>query len=323
MPSLMTNAGDLDQNCTFTKLTWLRSVAIMVALSLVGCAAQSSAGTYQDGLAAYQHHRYAEAFSILLPCAERGDTRAEAFIGVMYSSGLGVARNDALAVSWFEKGAAAGDGISENNLGLMYQDGRAVPQDAGKAASFFLQAANQGLAGAQANIGLSYFRGDGVPQDYAEARRWFQKAANQGEQKGWTGLRMVASATPAYVPPSRPVEEAPPQRVTAAEPARNTSPPASPIVAAVQQAGRDMLSGTTEDETGGSENPLDPLTMGIRMQCWSEIAATQLTPAEHDRAMTNCIKHKHRLMQPTLDALKRRQDARANCYLHDNCPAGQ
>ena len=78
------------------------------------------------------------------PLAEQGHAEAQYILGVMYSRGLGVPKDDREAVSWIRL------------------------------------AAEQGLAGAQVNLGIRYSTGDGVPKDYVQAYAWLNLAGAQG-----------------------------------------------------------------------------------------------------------------------------------------------
>jgi len=62
----------------------------------------------------------------------------------------------------------------------MYASGIGVEKNYAEAVGWFQKAADQGVAKAQFNLGLMYGRGDGVKQSDAEARRWLKKAADQG-----------------------------------------------------------------------------------------------------------------------------------------------
>ena len=80
--------------------------------------------------------------------AEQGNASAQHNLGVMYSNGQGVRRNDAEAFRWFRKAAEQGDADAQNILGDMY------------------------------------LRGFGVRQDLALAQEWFGKACQNGDQDG-------------------------------------------------------------------------------------------------------------------------------------------
>jgi TPR repeat protein len=98
----------------------------------------------------------------------------------MYQDGLGVAKDDAQAVSWYRKAADQGFAAAQSNLGLMYLAGRGVQHDDGVGAAWLLKAAQQGEATAQHNIGFLFDNGRGLPRDAERALAWYRKAAENG-----------------------------------------------------------------------------------------------------------------------------------------------
>ena len=113
--------------------------------------------------------------------AEKGDARAQFSLGVRYSLGDGVAKDEAEAVKWYRKAADQGDAFGQGNLGVMYADGRGVAKDEAEAVKWYRKAADQGNALAQFNLGVMYEDGLGVAKDESEAVKWYRKAAEQGE----------------------------------------------------------------------------------------------------------------------------------------------
>jgi TPR repeat protein len=58
--------------------------------------------------------------------AERGDARAQAFLGFMYEHGRGVPQDYVAAVYWYTYAAAQGHATAQYLLGLMYDKGLGV-----------------------------------------------------------------------------------------------------------------------------------------------------------------------------------------------------
>jgi TPR repeat protein len=138
------------------------------------------AGTFEDGLAAYQHGDYGEALKWYRLAADQGNAAAQFALGGMYENGLGLPQDYAKAVKWFRLAAAQGYANAQYELGILYDDGLGVQQDYAQAADWFRLAAAQGDAGAQTNLGLMYDSGHGVPQDYVRAHMWFNLAGTAG-----------------------------------------------------------------------------------------------------------------------------------------------
>ena len=110
---------------------------------VVSCATGAAAGSFEDGLSAYERGDYVQAMNHWQPLAAQGDAAAQF------------------------------------NLGLMYRHGQGVPQDFREALKWYRMAAEQGNAEAQYNLGMMYFAGLGVPKDYAAAHMWFHLATSR------------------------------------------------------------------------------------------------------------------------------------------------
>lgn len=70
---------------------------------------------------------YAAAMVELLPAARSGNAEAEELIGVMYASGLGVARDDMRAFEWYLRAAMKGHAGAQSGVGWYYEIGRGMP----------------------------------------------------------------------------------------------------------------------------------------------------------------------------------------------------
>ena len=119
-------------------------------------------------------------FKELEALAEKGDASAQAKLGVIYSDGDGVAKDDKEAAKWYRKAAEQGDAAAQFLLGAAYSDGKGVPKDDQKALTWYLKAANQGKTQAQFLLGAMYSEGEGVPKNNQEAVKWFRKVALKG-----------------------------------------------------------------------------------------------------------------------------------------------
>ena len=124
--------------------------------------------------------RWAErARSRLEKLAANGDSQAQRLLGQIYSHGIGIPQNQALAVELFRKAADQNLSMAQANLGSCYEHGHGVVQDHVEAAAWFRKAADQNLALAQSNLGRMYQQGLGVTKDPVEAVVWYRKAADQ------------------------------------------------------------------------------------------------------------------------------------------------
>jgi TPR repeat protein len=110
-----------------------------------------------------------QEFSAALPYAEKlaghGGADAAYNIGVMYSKGNGVPKDDAKAVEWYTKAAELCNGQYRNWLGVLYFNGNMVRKDEAEAAKWFKRAAAQGYKESMLNLALCYL-GRGLQANY-------------------------------------------------------------------------------------------------------------------------------------------------------------
>src|SRR6266487_1312563 len=111
--------------------------------------------------------------------AEAGDAESEVELGLRYTNGEGVAKDQVEAVKWFRKAAEQNLALAQKNLGICYDKGEGVAKDQVEAVKWFRKAAEQNFADAQYNLGVCYEHGEGVAKDPVEAVKWYRKAAEQ------------------------------------------------------------------------------------------------------------------------------------------------
>jgi Protein kinase domain/Sel1 repeat len=93
------------------------------------------------------------------------DADAAFKLGCQYADGEGVEKNEALAVTWYQKAANQGHAEAQCNLGVMYLFGRGVEKNEALAATRFQKAASQGHAQAQSVLGAMLANGRGVEKN--------------------------------------------------------------------------------------------------------------------------------------------------------------
>jgi uncharacterized protein len=102
---------------------------VLCAVLALAASGPAMAAPPRDGIAAFRRQDYATAIAIFGPLAERGDARAQAYLGLMYANGYGVAQNYIVAANWLRLASEQGVPIAQYWLGLMYDKGQGVPQD--------------------------------------------------------------------------------------------------------------------------------------------------------------------------------------------------
>lgn len=188
--------------------------------------------------AAYQWHDrrfFRTAFRLTQPLAEGGMREAQNTLGVMYESGLEVAKDPAKAAAWYRKAADQGDKNAQYNLGILYANGKGIEKDRNEAWRWVQKAAENGdwraylwldsylkeeaAAGripgdvmawyrnmaekgtdeAQYRLGLIYSNGIGMPPDDAEAAAWMRKAAAKGSHEALSWLEKSLRNNPSKI----------------------------------------------------------------------------------------------------------------------------
>ena len=144
--------------------------------------------------------------------AEWGNVAAQWNLGLIYTEGRGVEKNEGEAARWFRKitqrdsqhdfidpttvkwaqlflsAIEHGDDRSQYELGHDYYEygsdryrwDHNFEESEREAAKWYRKAAEQGNADAQYSLGFMYAHGKGVEKDEVEAARWYYKAAEQG-----------------------------------------------------------------------------------------------------------------------------------------------
>ncbi len=187
--------------------------------------------SFNEGVNAYLAKNYELAMTRLKPFAERGNVKAQAYLGTMYEGGPGIERDYVEALRWFLLAAEKGDAYSQAHAGYLYEQGLGVARDEKRAAELYAKAGDQGFAWAQMSLGLlhisgrgvprdidkgvgllrvaaegynaraqynlgwAYESGTGVPRDREQAIAWYRKAAQGGEQQARARLQGLGVET--------------------------------------------------------------------------------------------------------------------------------
>lgn len=105
------------------------TVNLLVAFLMITTMTPAVFADINDGAIAIQNGQFEKAYSEWKPLAEKGETIAEAAIGVMYHAGQGVAQDYVEAIRWYRRAAEKGNAASQANLGVMYAKGVGVERD--------------------------------------------------------------------------------------------------------------------------------------------------------------------------------------------------
>ena len=117
----------------------------------------------------------------IVSLAQNGNVAAQHLAGYMYAFGVGVARDDAAALSWLERSAATGYAPAQLELGYFLLE--RSPMDGAaraRAEQLYRAAAASGYAKAKTHLAQRIASGLFGPPDHAGVRRLYQEAAAAG-----------------------------------------------------------------------------------------------------------------------------------------------
>ena len=159
------------------------AVALVVFVVLPVLTSSAHAGSSPKATdkagAAMQRGDFKSALADLRPLAAKGDADAQFLLGLLYDVGNGVARDPAVAASWYRKAADQNHTLGQLYLGLLYHSGEGVKQSDAEAARWFRPAAEAGNDLAQFYLGWMYAQGTGVRKDSAKGIEWLTRSARQ------------------------------------------------------------------------------------------------------------------------------------------------
>ncbi len=136
-----------------------------------------------DRLKAMLDESPARAAQAILMAAGEGILDAQALLGQILLDGQGIARDQALAVRWFEIAARRGHLMARNMLGRCHEHGWGCAADAAVAARHYRIAAEAGLDWAMYNYANLLATGRGVVEDQVQALELYRRAAALGHAK--------------------------------------------------------------------------------------------------------------------------------------------
>ena len=87
------------------------------------------------------------------------------------------------AKPWIEKEASKGNLEALNFLGNMYNTGKGVAKDQRKAVEIYKDLVNKNYVYGYTNLALCYLHGYGVEKDAKKAKEYLEQAANMGSQE--------------------------------------------------------------------------------------------------------------------------------------------
>lgn len=108
--------------------------------------------------------------------ATSGDASAQNELGAYYQEGAKVQKDEAKALSLYQRAADAGHPIAQYNLAFMYDMGLSVAKDRTVANTWYRKSAEAGYPPAMLNLGMNIAGGEGTTQDFVEGMKWIDLA---------------------------------------------------------------------------------------------------------------------------------------------------
>lgn len=144
---------------------------------------------YSDAQNYVKQKNYVKALNIFKELAESGDEIAQHNIGLFYFNGLGVEKDTAKSIYWFELAAHSNHSPSQYNLGKIYSATSFLNYE--KSFYWYSLAAESGDGEALNNIGVMYSNGLGVEKDLNKALTFFLKAKGLSSQEADNNISAV------------------------------------------------------------------------------------------------------------------------------------
>lgn len=136
---------------------------------------------------------------LTLRLAEEGNVGLQYQLGVAYTFGQVVPKDEAAGFAWLKRAAQVNQPQWRNwstmglfMVGLGLAAGRGIAADPAEAVRWYRLAADRGHVGAQNNLGWAYQQGQGVAADPVEAYKWYALAADKKYKLAETNLAKLA-----------------------------------------------------------------------------------------------------------------------------------
>src|SRR5580692_6692693 len=164
---------------SIARLSFTFGICVLFAGGCVTIPPEEREATFQQGVAAYDAGRYAEAFQIFNSISDE-DAAAARNAGLMLRKGQGVPRDPGRALILLEEAAGAGLPTADADVGEMLLDGETGKSEPEDALPYLQVAAASHHVIAEYHLGTMYERGLVVPKDLDKARKLYAEAAAGG-----------------------------------------------------------------------------------------------------------------------------------------------
>ena len=132
---------------------------------------------------------FSKAIRHIESAAEKGYATAQATLGMIYFTGIGVKKDSNLAIKWCSRAAREKLPLGMFYLGMAYSIGDSLEKNEDYALRWIRTAADRELVMAQLTLGMKYATGDGVEKDLESAVSWLHRASISGSSEAKLQLR--------------------------------------------------------------------------------------------------------------------------------------
>ena len=140
------------------------------------------------------------AFIKTRKAATTGDSAAQLKLGLMYSSGYGITKDENEGLKWITLAATKGLPVAQRLVGEDYLQ----KENFTEASKWYELSANQGDSLSQERLGYLFVMGTGVPQDFVKAYMWLNLSAEDGNSQAVSErLSLMATMTEKQIAESR------------------------------------------------------------------------------------------------------------------------
>lgn len=133
----------------------------------------------------FKERKFDEAFNKMKPIAEKGYSKAQFVLGVMYLEGLGTKKNITEAFKWIELSAMQDYPPAQVSLGEIYFT---INKDIKKSNMWIDKAAANGDYDGYIRMAQIYAQGEYVEKDLHKSIEWLNKANHTAEAQYFLGL---------------------------------------------------------------------------------------------------------------------------------------
>ena len=132
---------------------------------------------------------FTKAIRHLEASAEKGFATAQATLGMIYFTGIGVKKDSNLAIKWCSRAAREKLPLGMFYLGMAYSIGDSLERNDDYSLRWIRSAADRELVMAQLTLGMMYAKGDGIEKDLETAVSWLHRASISGSSEAKLQLR--------------------------------------------------------------------------------------------------------------------------------------